>query len=289
MFKFLSSVWLILLSGLGLLVVAVGLFFLTTPRPTDIKGCLKTKMFEVDLCPTSPRYVKLKNISAYARNAVVVSEDAAFYGHQGFDWDELQNSFQKNMEKGGFARGGSTITQQLAKNVYLSSEKSLLRKLREAVITVQLEKSLSKDEILEKYLNVVEFGPNVYGIGPAANYYFHKSASELTPAEGAFLAFLLPNPKKYSVSFRSKTLTKFAHRQVTEIVDRLLRFRKITPEEHSAAIAQVGFLFGGAPDPSLEQAMDSGTTVVTPDDEAAPISEDTSEDEAAFESGDYEE
>jgi len=223
----------------------------------------------VHLCPKDVNYVRLSEISKHARNAVIVSEDGTFYSHHGFDWDELQKSMEKDLDQGGFARGGSTLTQQLAKNVYLSSEKSVFRKLREAMITVQLEKTLSKDEILEKYLNVVEFGDHLYGIKPASAYYFHKSPSELTPAEGAFLAFLLPNPKKYSQSFRQKKLTKFAGHQVRVIVDRLYSFKKITELEHIGAVTEVDQLFGPDLQGPISEPPDERTQLTTPD--GAPV------------------
>lgn len=272
MFKFVVS-WMIAVGCFfGLVVVGIALFLATTPRPTDLKeGCFTTKMFQVHLCPKDPTYVRLKNISVHARNAIIVSEDGAFYAHKGFDWDELKSSFDKNLETGEYARGGSTITQQLAKNVYLSPEKSILRKVREAMITVQIENLLTKDEILEKYLNVVEFGDNLYGIGKASQYYFKKPASSLTPAEGAFLAFLLPSPKKYSQSFRAKKLTGFAGKQVRVIVERLYKFKKIDEETHASALVQLDNMFGPASDynsvdPSLEQ--DLGT-----DEDGFPVPE----------------
>jgi monofunctional biosynthetic peptidoglycan transglycosylase len=255
--KYLGYGLLALASFVGLILCAAAIFFLTIPRPNDIRDCITTKMYHVHLCAKDPTYVKLRDISKNARTAFIVSEDGAFYSHHGFDWDEMKLSFEKNLEKHEYARGGSTITQQLAKNVYLSSEKSVFRKIKEAVITIELEKQLSKDEILEKYLNVVEFDNGLYGIGPASRHYFGKSAAQLSPAEGAFLAFLLPNPKKYSVSFRNKQLTPFARHQTREIVDRLLRFNKISPEEHAAAIAQVDTLFGGSAPAELSGA-DSG-------------------------------
>jgi monofunctional biosynthetic peptidoglycan transglycosylase len=228
----------------GLLVSAVAYLLLSTPRPTDIRNCITTEMYHVKLCPKSPDYVRIKEISSLAKNAVIVSEDGAFYSHQGIDWFELRESFNTNWERGTFARGGSTITQQLAKNVYLSSEKSLVRKVREAIIALQIETILSKDEILEKYLNVVEFGPNLYGIGPASRFYFGKTPAQLTAAESAFLAFLLPNPKKYSVSFRKKQLTPFARSRLREIVSRLGRYHKISQEEVAQGLYQVDHFYG---------------------------------------------
>ncbi|MEK7358241.1 MAG: biosynthetic peptidoglycan transglycosylase [Bdellovibrionota bacterium] len=280
MFRFLINIAIALSCAVIVAGICIGLFLASTPRPTDIKGCLTTKMFEVRLCPGEPGYVRLKDVSVQARNAIVVSEDGAFYDHAGFDWVELRSSMEKNMEKGEYARGGSTITQQLAKNVYLSSEKSMLRKAREALITIQIEKLLTKDEILEKYLNVVEFGDKLYGIGKASQYYFRKPPSQLTAAEGAFLAFLLPSPKKYSVSFRNKQLTKFAAKQTAEIVNRLHRFKKIDDSQHEAALAEVRSLFGvPEPEPSLADALEQGV---------APPEPTPSEDEMAFEAGEFE-
>lgn len=280
MFRFAINIAIAIACAVLVIGISVGLFLASTPRPTDIKGCLTTKMYEVRLCPTEPGYVKLRDVSNAARNAIVVSEDAAFYGHQGFDWVEMKNSMDKNMEKGTYARGGSTITQQLAKNVYLSYEKSMLRKAREALITIQLEKMLTKDEILEKYLNVVEFGEKIYGIGKASHYYFKKPPSQLTPAEGAFLAFLLPSPKKYSVSFRQKHLTKFAEKQISEIVNRLYRFKKIDEAQLEISLAEVRSMFGPPiPEPSLELALENGETAPAPT---------PSEDEEAFEAGEFE-
>jgi monofunctional biosynthetic peptidoglycan transglycosylase len=259
--------------AIGLMISATAYVLLSTPRPKNIRDCITTEMYHVKLCPKGPDYVRLKDISANVRNAVIVSEDGAFYSHQGIDWFEMRESFHANMEKGTFARGGSTITQQLAKNVYLSSEKSLIRKVREAMIALQLETILSKDEILEKYLNVVEFGPNLYGVGPASRHYFGKSASQLTPAEAAFLAFLLPSPKKYSVSFRKKQLTPFAHSRLREIVSRLNRYHKISAEDAELAFYQVDHFYGESSiSPSLpESEIPSAEEQADPNDDLDDI------------------
>lgn len=242
--KFFSWLWLLVISFAGLAIAAIGIFLLTTPRPTDINSCLTTKMYSLRLCPGEKSYVRLQDISLVARNAFVVSEDAGFYQHHGFDFDEIRQAALKNWQERRFVRGGSTITQQLAKNVYLTKNKSLVRKIREALITIQLEDLLSKDQILEKYLNVVEFGDGLYGIGRASLYYFRKSPAQLSAAEGAYLAFLLPSPKKHSISFRKKQLTRFASHQVREIIDRLARFRKISEDEYLQAVHEMDTLFG---------------------------------------------
>jgi len=230
-------------SGAFIAAAAAG-FFVFIPDAKDLAGCLKTKMYGVSLCKDDPSYVRLSSISQVARNAVIVSEDAAFWDHKGIDWIELRRSFETNIEKGRLARGGSTITQQLAKNVYLTPEKTLLRKVREAVIALRIERLYKKELILEKYLNVVEFDKNVYGIKAAARHYFGVAPSELTAAQGAWLAFLLPNPKKYAVSFHSKKMTPFAYRQMSQIIDRLARFKRIDTETRALALQQARTLFG---------------------------------------------
>ncbi len=250
----------------GLIGAGVGTFLLTTPRPTNIRGCLTTELFKVKLCPKNSNYVRLRDISPYMKTAVIVSEDGAFYSHQGIDWFELRESINRNLEKGEYARGGSTITQQLAKNVYLTAEKSLFRKAREAIIAVQLEKTLSKDEILEKYLNVVEFGNNIFGVTDAAGYYFKKHPSQLSIAESAFLAFLLPSPKKYSVSHARKKLTPFARSQMRRIVERMQKFKKISEEEQTLALAEIDGFFG---EPAVWPTAPAGE----PTDEALPLPE----------------
>lgn len=227
------------LTVLGLLIVAASWILVTTPDAREMRGCITTAMYEVNLCPKSPNYVPLDQISTVAQQAILVSEDSSFFSHHGFDWFEIKNSFDRNLEKKTFARGGSTITQQLAKNVFLSKDKTIARKLREALLTYQIEENFTKKEILEKYLNVVEFGPGIYGIKAASQHYFHKPPSQLHLLEAAFLAFLLPNPKDYSISYTKKTLTKFARQRVLQIIQRLAAFKKIPEGTYLQARAAV--------------------------------------------------
>lgn len=247
MLRVLLNICIAIACVIGFVVIVIAWFFLSTPRPTNVKSCFTTEMYKVKLCPGEGNYVPLARISSHMRHAVVASEDTTFYQHKGLDFFELQKSFEKNWKEGKFARGGSTITQQLAKNLYLSSEKSLLRKAREVLITVQLEEMLTKEEILEKYLNVVEFGENIYGVKQAAQVYFGKSASELTAVDSAFLTFLLPNPKKYSVSFRKKQLTPFARNEIKKILGKLHGFKKLSADDYAAAISQVDNMWSVAP------------------------------------------
>jgi monofunctional glycosyltransferase len=141
------------------------------------------------------RWVPYEKISPNLRRAVLVSEDSAFYDHKGVDVDGLEEALRRNWKERRFAMGGSTITQQLAKNLYLSPSKNPYRKLKEYLIARSLERHLSKKRILEVYLNVVEYGERVYGAEAAARHYFGKPASSLTPSEGALLAGALPNPR----------------------------------------------------------------------------------------------
>ena len=137
----------------------------------------------------------LWGISPKLRTAVVIWEDPTFFHHQGFNYTEIWRSLVANLRAGAYVRGGSTITQQLAKNLYLSLEKSLRRKLREAVLARRLERAFSKNQILEIYLNVAEWGPGLAGAEAAANHYFGKPASALDWGEAAMLAGILQNPR----------------------------------------------------------------------------------------------
>jgi monofunctional biosynthetic peptidoglycan transglycosylase len=135
------------------------------------------------------------SIPAEMKWAVIVAEDAQFYRHEGIDVKALKKAIKYDLEKKSFARGASTITQQVAKNLFLSREKSITRKIKELILAKRMEEELTKGRIIELYLNIIELGPMVYGIGHGARYYFGKSASELTPRECAFLAAMLPGPR----------------------------------------------------------------------------------------------
>ena len=140
------------------------------------------------------RWVPYARISNHLKRAVIVTEDSAFWQHEGVDYEQLRESMETNWERGEFARGASTITQQLAKNLYLSPTKNPLRKLRELMITRRLEIELTKQRILEIYLNVIEWGDGVWGAEAAARRYFRKSAADLNATEAALLAGAIANP-----------------------------------------------------------------------------------------------
>jgi monofunctional biosynthetic peptidoglycan transglycosylase len=146
------------------------------------------------------RWVAYGRISNHLKRAVLVAEDSAFWDHEGVDVAEIKKSIETNIERGRLARGGSTITQQLAKNLYLSPSRNPVRKLRELFIARRLEAELSKRRILELYLNLIEWGSGVYGAEAAAQTHFHRSASALGPEQSALLAAAIINPRAYSPS-----------------------------------------------------------------------------------------
>jgi monofunctional biosynthetic peptidoglycan transglycosylase len=136
-------------------------------------------------------------ISPHLKRAIIAAEDAKFLEHEGFDWEGVQNALEKNLRRGRVVAGGSTISQQLAKNLFLSSERSLIRKGQEALITLMLEGVLPKRRILELYLNLIEWGDGVFGAEAAARHYFGVPAAQLSPAQAAWLAAIVPNPRHY--------------------------------------------------------------------------------------------
>jgi monofunctional biosynthetic peptidoglycan transglycosylase len=144
------------------------------------------------------QWVPYHRISPHLKRAVVAAEDAKFVSHRGFDWEQIRKAYEQNVREGEIVRGASTITQQLAKNLFLSGSRSLWRKAQEAVIAVMLETVLTKRRILEIYLNVVEWGEGVFGAEAAARYHFGVSAAELAPEQAARLAAMLPSPRSYS-------------------------------------------------------------------------------------------
>lgn len=167
-----------------------------------------------------PRHMVWKpweEISENLKHAVLVAEDDGFYRHKGVEWDSLKKAASENLEKRRFAKGGSTITQQLARNLYLSPSKNPLRKLKEILIARRLEKELGKRRIFELYLNVAEWGKGIYGAEAAAQAYFGKSAADLTPEEAAALAAALPSPRRYNPVGG----TRFMERRKSSIVARM--------------------------------------------------------------------
>jgi monofunctional biosynthetic peptidoglycan transglycosylase len=143
------------------------------------------------------KWVDYPRISIHLKRAIIIAEDAKFVDHEGFDWEGIQRAMGKNLRRGKIVAGGSTITQQLAKNLFLSGERSLLRKGQEAILTAMLEAAMDKRRIFEIYLNVAEWGENVFGAEAAARHYFGVDAAALEPEQAARLAAMLPRPRYY--------------------------------------------------------------------------------------------
>jgi monofunctional biosynthetic peptidoglycan transglycosylase len=142
-------------------------------------------------------WVAYSKVSLNLKRALVAAEDANFMEHEGFDWDAIQRAYAQNLKKGRVVAGGSTISQQLAKNLFLSGRRTALRKLQEALITVMIEAVMSKRRIFEIYLNIIEWGDGVFGAEAASRHYFKKSAANLDAWDAAYLAAMVPNPRYY--------------------------------------------------------------------------------------------
>ncbi|WP_375765436.1 monofunctional biosynthetic peptidoglycan transglycosylase [Archangium gephyra] len=197
------------------------------------------------------QWVGLSSVSRHAIDAVLLSEDASFYLHEGVDTKELENALEDAVRKGKLGRGASTITQQLAKNLWLSTDRSLLRKGKELILAHRLEEALPKNRILTIYMNVVEWGNGVYGIEAGAREHFGVSASQLTAAQGAILASMLPAPRKRSPASGSRALKKRAH----WVIEQMEAVKRLNAEQARAAHAEIDELLGGKkPEESEEEA-----------------------------------
>jgi monofunctional biosynthetic peptidoglycan transglycosylase len=172
-----------------------------------------------------------KNISPHLRNAVLIAEDAAFFQHSGFDMAQIRESIKRNLRERRLARGASTITQQLAKNLYLSTSRNPLRKIRELMIARRMEDVLSKQRIFEIYLNVIEWGDGIYGITAASQKYFGKRPADLLPEEAAVLSAMIPNPRRYS----PERNLRFLERRKGQLLNQLVQYRFLTRDEYDAA------------------------------------------------------
>jgi monofunctional biosynthetic peptidoglycan transglycosylase len=168
------------------------------------------------------QWVDYSKISSNLKRAVVASEDAKFVGHEGFDWEGIEKAYAKNLKKGKIVAGGSTISQQLAKNLFLSTKRTPWRKGEEALITVMLENVLSKRRILEIYLNVIEWGNGVFGAEAASRHYYKTSAAKLSSAQAAKLAAMIPNPRYYD----AHKSTSYLNRRTATIQARM-RFAEL--------------------------------------------------------------
>lgn len=215
-------------------------------------------------------WVPLNSISPYLIKAVLIAEDDKFYKHEGFDFDGIKKALEKNLKEGKLKYGGSTISQQLAKNLYLSPSKNPIRKIQEAILTIRLENTLSKKRILELYLNVAEWGEGIFGVEAAARHYYGKSAKYLTPWEAARLAAVLPNPLKYN---------PLGHQPYVEKRSRLIYFimkkRGIIKEEYQEVEKETEDITEPEPTPNQPEKPEDTPSrpTLTPEPEQSPSKE----------------
>ena len=185
----------------------------------------------------NPEFTPLNHISPFLKWAIITSEDGNFYTHGGFDLDGIRYALACNIRERRFARGGSTITQQLIKNLYLNQEKNIARKAEEMLMVWIIENTaaVSKDRMLEIYLNIIEWGPDVYGIAEAAGYYFNKKPNELTLQESLFLAYIVPRPTKFKYLFDDQDRLKpFLYQNFTDVASKMLMRGYITENDFQA-------------------------------------------------------
>jgi monofunctional biosynthetic peptidoglycan transglycosylase len=237
----------IILISLAVIVSLIGLMYLliqlslpdveplvnTNPKTTAL---MEQREKEAEVAGKKYRirqnWVSFNQIPKLLKRTVRISEDANFYFHEGIDLEELEESIKKNWEEGEFARGGSTITQQLAKNIYLSTDKSLWRKLKEFFITRKLESTLSKNRIFHLYLNIIEYGRGIFGVDAASRYYFGKSVSELNEEEIIRLTAVIPKP----LSVRPDQNSRWVLWRCRWITDKLLLYKYIETSHHDSLI-----------------------------------------------------
>ena len=247
--KDLSKLKKIVLISVGVLVlyavyIGASLFFL--PAVADLASRRYNMVIQVKdwkghyhpfaVGPKNSHWVPSGNIPPEMKWAVILAEDSRFYKHEGIDVKAIKNAIKYDLEKKSFARGASTITQQVAKNLFLSREKTISRKVKEIILAKRMEQELTKGRIIELYLNVVELGPMVYGIGHGAQYYFGKPASALTPRECAFLAAMLPGPRVAYNPYNN--LARVLKR--SDMILRLLRGKGVlSEEEYRQALAEI--------------------------------------------------
>jgi Transglycosylase len=192
----------------------------------------------IDVSPSSPDFIPLAEVPPLFLRALLLGEDAGFYTHPGVDLREMPAALLTDWARGGAARGASTITQQLAKNLFLSHEKRLGRKLQELSLALLLESALGKARILEIYLNVIEWGPDLFGLRPAARAYFDREPRDLTPAQIAFLVSLIPGPVKYQSSFAHGTPGPGLRLLVDALLSKLRSVDALTEDEYRRALEE---------------------------------------------------
>jgi membrane peptidoglycan carboxypeptidase len=240
-----------------------------SPWVREVKG-VDGQSVMIQSGPGAPGWVPYDEISRFMEIAVLVCEDGGFHRHRGFDFRAIERAIKDDIRAGRFVRGASTISMQLAKNLYLGREKTLARKIQEALFTLLLEQELAKKELMELYLNVIELGPGIYGVGPAAEYYFKTPAKELSLGQALYLASILPDPTRQHFTPEGAVTERWS-----EYLQKLMRIarkvERITDEELEAGLAEaVAFRQSSAAPPSHEaehadaEAPEAGSESLAP-------------------------
>ncbi len=197
----------------------------------------KDKYIKFIIGPSNPDFVSLNDISPYIVKSLLTTEDGAFYEHKGFIVSEFRTALIKDLQAGYFKYGASSITMQFVKNILLNREKTVARKLQELFLTWYVEQTLDKDRILEIYLNAIEFGPGIYGIGQATYHYFNKPPRDINPVEAAFFSTILPSPKKRHLQYCDNKVARWTEAKIARILKLELDRERITEAEYTIATA----------------------------------------------------
>jgi len=208
------------------------------PVAPGSKGSDETELMDFIIGPENPDFVPYEEISPFLVASILTTEDNGFFKHRGWVSSEFRNALKRNLARGGFRGGASSITMQMVKNVLLSQEKTLSRKLQELFLVWYLEQEVPKERILELYFNAIEFGPRIYGIGRATQHYFGKPPSELTPMEAAFFSSILPSPKRRYIQYCHGTLLPPWEKYVRRILAKAHERGRISDEDFAAAQGQ---------------------------------------------------
>ena len=196
-------------------------------------------VFEMETGPGTTDWTPIHEVSPFLVHSVIAHEDAAFFRHSGFAPWAIRDALVRNLRERRYVLGASTITMQLVKNVFLRREKTLARKVQEVLLTWWVERSMSKEQILELYLNVIEYGPRVYGVRHAASHYFGRTPAELTPAEAAYLAMILPNPPAFHEQFEAGAVPPSFARRVQRFVATLRERGRIDEDAFQLAVEEL--------------------------------------------------
>ncbi len=209
----------------------------TVEVPPEPPGNGSSEVMTFIVGPDNPDFVPFAQVSPHLINAIMTTEDSGFFKHRGWVSPVFKTALRRNIENDGFRLGASSITMQMVKNLLLSQEKTLSRKLQELFLVWYLEQILPKERILELYLNAIEFGPRLYGIGPAARHYFGKAAADINPIEAAFFSSILPSPKRRYVHYCHGALSPAWEKYLRRILTRMYERDRLTEEEYAAATA----------------------------------------------------